>query len=164
MRPDRTYGQMKDLRDRLITALFLMIEHKNGAFVLGERQQLAVHRLPELLLQELLFGIGIGVRKGFHVVRRSFIPGRKRCHSDGPLFTAAFPLILRDVDDDPVKISRDLRLTTKVIQGAIETQKDLLREVVNLLPVAGQTQQRSKDHGLVLADDLLELGMCLQVR
>jgi hypothetical protein len=32
------------------------------------------------------------------------------------------------------------------------------------LPVAGQTQQRSKDHGLVLADDLLELGMCLQVR
>lgn len=75
---------------------------------------------------------------------------------------AAFPLVLRDVDGDAIEVGSEEGLATKVWKGTVEAKKDLLGEVIEVFPAAGETQEGSEDHGLMVADHLLEGEISVQ--
>ena len=74
----------------------------------------------------------------------------------------ALPLVLRNVDCDAVEVGADERFAAKAGQGAIETEEDVLGEVVDVIGVAGETREGAEDHLLMIADDLLEAGLAQQ--
>lgn len=69
---------------------------------------------------------------------------------------AALPLVLGYVDGDAVEIGGDEGVAAKAGQGAVEAEKDVLGEVVEMLAAAGEAQQSAKDHVLMVAYHLLE--------
>jgi hypothetical protein len=70
--------------------------------------------------------------------------------------TTTLPFVLRDVDGDAVEIGGDEGFAAKAWQGAVETEEDVLGEVVDVLAIAGEAQEGAEDHGLMVAYQLLE--------
>ena len=68
----------------------------------------------------------------------------------------AFPFVLGDVDCDSIEVCGKEGFATKVGEGPVEAEKDLLGKVIEVFPAAGKTQEGSEDHGLMVADHLLE--------
>ena len=79
---------------------------------------------------------------------------------------AALPLVLGDVDGDAVEVGSDEGFAAKAGQGAVEAEKDVLGEVVEMLAAAGEAQEGAEDHVLMVAYHLLEgeIGRSSRVR
>ena len=69
---------------------------------------------------------------------------------------AALPLVLRDVHRDAVEIGGDKGFAAKTRQSSVEAEEDFLCQVVEMLAAAGEAQKGAEDHGLMVADQLLE--------
>jgi hypothetical protein len=74
------------------------------------------------------------------------------------------PLVLRDIDCDPVQVGCNQGLAAKTRQGAVEPQKDVLGEIIDVLTASGQAQQGTEDHRLMVAYQLLEGEIDVQAR
>jgi hypothetical protein len=77
---------------------------------------------------------------------------------------AALPLVLRYVDGDAVEIGGEEGFAAKTGEGSVEAEENLLGEVFEVFPAAGQAQEGAEDHGLMVAYDLLEGEIGLQGR
>ena len=66
------------------------------------------------------------------------------------------PFILRHVHRNAIQIRRHQRLSAKVWQRAIQPQKHLLRQIIQVLAASRQPQQCTEYHRLMLAHDLFE--------
>lgn len=129
-----------------------MIEDKNGSLDLAEAEELLIDRLLELALFYLLLGVAAGMRKA--LLPSGGVVGERDMRAI--IAASAFPLVLGDVDGDSVEVGGEEGLATKVGEGSVEAKKDLLGKVVEVLPAAGETQEGPEDHGLMVADHLLE--------
>jgi hypothetical protein len=152
MRSDGTDGQIQGIGDLIVGAFFLMIEDENGALDLAEALEVLFDGLLELMLLDLLFGIAAGVREA--VLPAGGVVGE----GDESEFVAAaaFPLVLSNVDGDAVEIGGEEGFAAKAGEGAVEAEEDLLGEVVDVFPAAGEPQKGAEDHRLVVAYHLLE--------
>ena len=70
--------------------------------------------------------------------------------------SSSFPLVLGDVDGDAVEIGSDEGFAAKAGESAIEAEKDLLGEIVDVLTASGEAQKGAEDHGLMVVHHLLE--------
>jgi len=162
MRSYRTYGQLEQLGDLLITALFLMIKHQDGPFRFRKLQKLVIHGLPELFLRQRGLGIRHGIGKVLDPLGILILFAVKDRRGDILAFLAPpLPLILGNVYDDAVEIGGNLRIAAKVLQATVEPEKDLLRQVLHIA-AAGKAQQGTEDAILLRPDDLFEFGGGLQ--
>src|SRR5277367_6098293 len=76
----------------------------------------------------------------------------------------ALPFVLRNVYYDAVEVGRQQGFSAKCRQRAVEAEKNLLRQVLNVLTAAVQPQEGAKDHLLMVADDLFEIEVVRQER
>jgi hypothetical protein len=124
--------------------------------------QMRFHALLELALFERLESVGAGIFE-------AFLPGPGGTLAVAVFFRerdvlavdalAAFPFVLRDVDGDAVEIGADQGFAAKAGQGAVEAEKDVLGEIVEVVGVTGQAREGAEDHLPMIADDLLEAGL-----
>jgi hypothetical protein len=152
MSPDGSDGHPQGIGDLLVGALLLMIEDEDGSFYLAEALEVLFDRLLELSFLELLLGVAVGVGETVFPV------GGVVGEGDVGIAVAAstLPLILSDVDGDAVEIGGDESIAAKVGKGAVETEEDVLGEIVKVLAAAGEAQKGAEDHLLMVAYDLLE--------
>ena len=88
---------------------------------------------------------------------------RGRDRHQRPLHAApALPFVLRNVYYDAVEVGRQQGFSAKCRQRPIEPEKDLLRQVLNVLTAAVQPHEGAKDHLLMVAYDLLEIEVIRQ--
>ena len=135
-----------------------MIEDKNGSLDLAEAQELLIDRLLELAFFYLLLGVAAGM--GQTLLPCGGVVGER--DMSAIVAAPAFPLVLGDVDGDAVEVGGKEGLATKVGEGSVEAKKDLLGKVVEVFPAACQAQEGSEDHGLMVADHLLEGEIVVQ--
>ena len=75
----------------------------------------------------------------------------------GAIFAATtLPLVLGHVYGDAVEVGGDEGLAAKAGKGAVEAEEDVLGEVVEVLAGAGEAQEGTEDHVLMVVHDLLE--------
>jgi hypothetical protein len=152
MRSYRADGHAERVGDLLVAALFLMIEHEDGSLNLAETLELLFDGLLKLALLYLLLGVAIRMSE-------TFLPaGGVVGEGDVgvAVAAAALPLVLGDVDGDAVEVRGDEGLAAEAGQGAIEPKKDVLGEIVDVLPAAGKAQESAEDHLLMVVYHLLE--------
>lgn len=153
MRPDRANRHPEHLGNLLIRPFFLMIKNQHSTLHLAQLVQLIFNAQPEFILGKLLLRVRAGMLQPV-LPTRDLVRDR---HCRLCVSLPSLPLILRNVYGNAIKISREQRLAAKAGQRTIQPQKDLLRQIFNVLPAAGQTHQRAEDHRLVVADNLLEV-------
>ena len=152
MRADGSDGHAEGVGDLLVAALLLMIEDEDGSLDVAEALELLFDRLLELALFYLLFGVAVRVRKTVFPARGVVGEG-----DVGVAVAAApLPLVLRNIDGDAVEVGGDEGLATEAGERAVEAKEDILGEVVEMLAAAGEAQEGAEDHGLMVADQLLE--------
>jgi hypothetical protein len=121
--------------------------------------QLLLYRISELPLGELLLRIRAGVGHAIFPVGLLFGEGNQ----GAVVAAAALPFILGHVGDDAIEVRAEQSVTAEAAEGPVQAEKDLLGEIVDMFPAAGQTNEGTEDHGLMVSDDLLEAGVgCLQ--
>jgi hypothetical protein len=152
MSPDSTDGHAEGVGDLLVGALLLMIEDEDGSLDVAETLEVLFDRLLELVLLQLL--LGVAVRVGETLFPGGDIIGEGDV--DVTIAAAALPLVLGDVDGNAVEIGRNQGISTKAGQGAIEAEKHVLGQVVEVLAAAGEAQEGAEDHILMVAYYLLE--------
>ena len=152
MSPDRTNGHAEGVGDLFVAALLLMIKDEDGSLDVAETLEVLFDGLLELALLQLLLGVAVGV--GETVLPGGDIIGEGDV--EVAVAAAALPLVLGDVDGNAVEIGRNERVSTKAGQGAVEAEKDVLGEIVEMFAAAGEAQQGAKDHLLMVAYHLLE--------
>lgn len=108
--------------------------------------------LLELSFFDLLLGVAVGV--GEAVFPAGGLVGEREVGA--VVAAAALPLVLRDVDGDAVEVSGDEGFAAETGEGAVETEEDVLGEIVEVLAAAGEAQESAKDHLLMVAYHLLE--------
>lgn len=141
--------------DAFVGLLFLMIEDEYGALGRAEGLEVLLDGVLQFTGGELL--LGVGSRAGEPVVPAGFGVGEG---GEGLVVAAAaFPLILGDVDGDAIEVGGEQGVSAEVGKGAEETKKDLLGEILQVLPAAGEAKQGAEDHVLVCADQVLEGGV-----
>src|SRR5690348_17194430 len=69
---------------------------------------------------------------------------------------ASLPFILSDIDRDAIEIGCYQSFAAEIWQRAIESQKYLLCQIVDMFAAACQAKQGAKDHGLMVLHNLLE--------
>jgi hypothetical protein len=158
--PHRSDRHPQRIRNLLVAAFFLMIEDQDRSLNLAKDLKLLLHSLLELAFFYLLLGVAVGVRKPL-LPGRSFV--RKR-HMGAIITSPPFPLVLRDIHRDPVKIGSDQGFAAKTRQRTVEPEKNILRKIIDMLTTAGQAQQGAKDHCLMVAYQLLEGEIDVQAR
>jgi hypothetical protein len=155
MRAHGANRQFERLRNLLITALLLMIEHQYGPLDRAELLQLLFYRIPELLLGKLLLRVWAGVWQAIFPVRVLIRKGNQR-----PVVAAtALPFVLGHVGDDAIQVGAEQGFAAKGTQRPVEAQKDLLGKIVDMFAAAGQANKGAEDHGLMVSDNLLEAGV-----
>jgi hypothetical protein len=152
MSADGSDGHAEGVGDLVVGALLLMIEDDDGSFDLAEALELLVDGLLELALFYLLFGVAVGV--GEAVFPGGGVVGEGDVGV--AVAAAALPLVLGDVDGDAVEIGGDEGFAAEGGKGAVEAEEDVLGEVVEMLATAGEAQKGAEDHGLMVANQLLE--------
>ena len=152
MGPDSADGHAKGVGDLFVGALLLMIEDEDGSLDLTEALELLLDGLLELAFFDLLFGVSVRVRET--VLPAGDVIGERDVGV--AVAAAALPLVLRDVDGDTVEVGSDQGLATKTGQGAVEAEKDILGEVVEVFAAAGEAQEGAEDHVLMVAYHILE--------
>ena len=152
MGPDGPEGHTEGVGDLLVGAFFLMIEDEDGPFDLTEALELLFDRLLELALFYLL--LGVAIRVGETVFPAGGLVGEGDVGV--AVSAAALPLVLRDVDGDAVEVGRDKGLATKAGQSAVEAEEDVLGEIVEVFAAAGEAQEGTEDHVLMVVYHLLE--------
>jgi hypothetical protein len=152
MGPDGADGHAESVGDLLVGALLLMIKDEDGPLDVAEALELLFDGLLELTLLYLLLGVAIGMRETV------FPSGGFVGEGDVgvAVAAAALPLVLGDVDCDAVEVGGDEGIAAKAGQGAVEAEKDVLGEVVEVLAAAGEAQKSAEDHLLMVAYHLLE--------
>lgn len=158
MGSDGADGHAECVADLLIAALLLMIEDEDGSLDLAQALELLFNGLLELTLLDLLLSIAVGM--GEPVLP----PGRVVGDGDvGVTVTApALPLVLGNVNGDAIEIGSDKGFTAKAGEGAVEAEKHVLGEIVEVLTAAGEAQERAEDHILMVAYHLLEGEISVQ--
>ena len=152
--------QVERVGDLIVGTLFLMIEDDYGALDLAEALEVLFDGLLKLALLDLLLGVAAGVRE-------AVLPagGVVRYGDVGAVVTAAtLPLVLGDVDGDAVEVGGEEGFAAKAGEGAVETEEDLLSQIVEVFSAAGQAQEGAEDHVLMVVDHLLEGEIGLQGR
>jgi hypothetical protein len=166
MSPDSADGHAESVGDLLVGTLLLMIEDEDGALDVAEALEVLFDGLLELALLYLLLGVAVGM--GETVLPAGDVVGERDVGV--AVATAALPLVLGDVDGDAVEVSGDEGIAAKAGQGAVETEEDVLGEVVEVFAAAGEAQKGAEDHVLMVAYHLLEgeigvqAGLDLRVR
>ena len=145
-------GKAQGVGDLIVTALFLMIEDEDGALDLAEALELLFDGPLELTFFDLLLGVGVGV--GETVFPAGGVVGEGDVGV--AVAAAALPLVLGDVDGDAVEVGGDEGFAAKAGERAVEAEKDVLGEVVEMLATAGEAQEGAEDHVLMVAYHLLE--------
>ena len=145
-------GHAERVGDLLVGALFLMIKDEDGSLDVAEALELIFDGLLELSLLDLLLGVAVGVGETV------FPAGGFIGEGDVSAVVAAatLPLVLRDVDGDAVEIGGDEGFAAKAGQSAIEAEKDVLGEILEVLAAAGEAQKGAEDHVLMVAYHLFE--------
>jgi hypothetical protein len=151
-------GHAQSVGDLLVGAFFLMVEDEDGSLYLAEVLELLFDRLLELALFYLLLGVSVGM--GETVLPAGGVVGERDVGA--VVAASALPLVLGDIDGDAVEVSGDEGIATKAGKGAVETEEDVLGEVVEMLAAAGEAQEGAEDHGLMVADQLLEGEISVQ--
>ena len=152
MSPDRTNGHAEGVGDLLVAALLLMIKDEDGSLDVAETLEVFFDGLLELALLQLLLGVAVGV--GETVLPGGDIIGEGDV--EVAVAAAALPLVLGDVDGDAVEVGGDEGVAAKAGQGTVETEEDVLGEVIEVLAAAGEAQKGAEDHLLMVAYHLLE--------
>ena len=158
MRSYGSNGHAQRVGDLLVGALFLMIKHEDAPLDLAEPLELLFDGLPKLVLFYLFLGVAIRMSKTLLPAGSVVGEGDVR----PVVATAALPLVLGNVDRDPVKVGSDQGFAAKAGQGTIEPEEDVLGKVVEVLPAAGEAQKGAEDHLLMVAYHLLEGEISLQ--
>ena len=160
---DGVDGEAQRGGDALVTEVFLVKEHKDGAFCGWQAEEGGIDGGGSFGFAEVLFG-GTGVL-AFEVARRLvFEPGGGSVDVVGrggggdvvAVAAAAFPLVLADVDGDAVEVGGDLGVAAEVREGAEEAEEHLLGEVFEVRTGAGEAMEGAEDEGLLLADEGFE--------
>ena len=147
--------QFERLRNLLVTALLLMIEHQYGPLDRAELLQLLFYRIPELLFGKLLLRVRAGVWQAIFPVRFFIRKGNQ-----GPIVAAAaLPFILGHVGDDAIEVGAEQGFAAEGAKRPVEAEKDLLGKIVDMFAAAGEANEGAEDHGLMVSDDLLEAGV-----
>jgi hypothetical protein len=133
MGSDCADGQVERVGDLIVGTLFLMIEDDYGAFDLAETLEMGFDGLLKFALFDLLFGVAAGV--GETVFPAGGVVG----YGDvgAVVAAAALPLVLGDVDSDAVEVGGEEGFSAEAGKGAVETEEDLLGEIVEVFPAAG---------------------------
>ena len=152
MSPDRTNGHAEGVGDLLVAALLLMIKDEDGSLDVAETLKVLFDRLLELALLQLL--LGIAIRVGETIFPGGDIIGEG--DMDISIATAALPLVLGDIDGDAVEVGGDEGIPAKTGQRAVETEEDVLGQIVEVLAAAGEALEGAEDHVLMVAYYLLE--------
>ena len=118
---DGVEREVEGLGDLLIGAVFLVEEDEYGAFEVGESLEMGIDGVGELVLFELLDGIGGGV---FEAVFPVGVVGEGEVAA--VFAAAALPLVLGDVDCDAIEVSGDMGFAAEVGEGAEEAEEDVL--------------------------------------
>jgi hypothetical protein len=145
-------GHTERVGDLLVGALFLMIKDEDGSLDVAETLELLFDGLLELVVLELLLGVAVRVREA--VFPAGGVVGERDVGA--VVAAAALPLVLGDVDGDAIEVGGDEGFAAETGQGAIEAEEDVLGEIVEVLAAAGEAQEGAEDHGLMVADQLLE--------
>jgi hypothetical protein len=159
MRSYGSDGHAQGIGDLLVGALFLMIKHEDGPLDLAEPLEVLFDGLPKLALFYLLLGVAIRMSKT--LLPAGGVVGEGDVRS--VVATAALPLVLGNVDGDPVKVGSNKGFAAKAGQGTIEAEEDVLGKVIEVLPAAREAQKGAEDHLLMVAYHLLEAEIGLQV-
>ncbi len=145
-------GQGERVGDLLVRALFLMIEDQHGPFDLAEALKMGFDGLLKLALLDLLLGVTAGVGEAVlptgGVVRYGDV--------SAVVAAAALPLVLSDVDGNAIEVSGEEGFAAKAGEGPVETEEDLLSQIVEVFPAAGEAQEGAEDHVLMVVHHLLE--------
>jgi len=159
VRSHRADRKPQRIRDLLVAAFFLMIEDQHRPLNFAEKLKLFFDGLLELLFFYPLLGIAVGVRQ-------PILPGRRfvRERYVRAVVAPPLPLVLRDINRDPVEIGGDQGLTAKTRQRPVEPQKDILRKIIDVLTASGQAEEGTEDHRLMIAYQLLEGEIDVQAR
>lgn len=144
VRAYRVDGQAERDGDALIAAFLLVIEDEHGAFDFGQRQEFFVDRALGVCVVHKLLG-GAGVLAGQAVAGEVFEPPSGGVFveegwlgsEDGALTATAFPLVLREIDDDAIEVGGDGSVTAKLRQSAVEAEEGFLGEVFDVRAGAG---------------------------
>jgi len=159
---DGADGQAQGERDVLVAALLLMIKDENGSLLVRELHESAVDGFEDLLALVELLGVGFVRGEGFDEGGGVVVGVFGGAETVGAILAAALPLILGDINDDAVEVGGELGVALKVDEPAVEAEEDLLGQIleagVAMRTGAGEAQERPEDEGLVLADDVLEVG------
>jgi hypothetical protein len=158
MSPYGPDGHTESIGDLLVGTLFLMIEDEDGPLDLAEPLELLFDGLPKLALFYLFLGVAIRMSKTLLPAGGVVREGDVRT----VVATAALPLVLGNVDRDPVKVGSHQGFAAKAGQGTIEPEEDVLGKVVEMLPAAREAQKGAEDHLLMVAYHLLEAEIGLQ--
>ncbi len=75
---------------------------------------------------------------------------------------AALPFVLRHIDDDAMEIRGEERVASKRGKRAIESQEDILGEIIDMFAGSGESDEHTEDHLLVFCHDAFELGRVVQ--
>ena len=160
---DGVDGELERGGYTLVAAFFLVVEDEDGALHFGELLEGGVDGLLQVRVHHALLG-GAGVLAGVGVAGEVFYPG---CGIGlvvegwfwGDVFAflaAALPLVLGEVEDDPVEVSGQGRVAAEVREGAVEAEEGFLGEVFDLRAGAGEAGERAEDHGLMLSHEGFE--------
>jgi hypothetical protein len=132
MSPHGADGHAEDVGDLLVGALLLMIEDEDSSFDLTKALEVIFHGLLKLTFFQLLLGVAAWALEA--VFPMADVVGEGDV---GAIITAtAFPLVLGDVDGDAVEVGGDERFTSEARESAVETEKDVLSEIVDVLAAA----------------------------
>ena len=152
MGPDGPDRHPEGVGDLLIGALLLMIKDEDGAFDVAEALELFLDGLLKLALLDLL--LGVAVRVGETVFPPGDVVGERDVGV--AITTPALPLVLGDIDGDAVEVGGDEGIPAKTGQRAVETEEDVLGQIVEVLAAAREAQEGPEDHLLMVAYHLLE--------
>ena len=157
---DGADGEGEGFGDLEVGALLLMVEDEDGALDGAEGLEVEFDEGGELVVFELVFGAGAGVfEEVFPGAGVGGVGGVGEGGVAAVFAAAALPLVLGDVDGDAVEVGADEGLSAEGGEGAVEAEKDVLGEVVEVVVAAGEACERAEDHGLVFLDDVLEGGL-----
>lgn len=162
VRADGAYRHFQGSGDLFVALFFLMIEDEDGSFDGAELLEPVFNGLAELAFRELLFCVGRRVGETILPIEGIVFAGSGDGDERTFVAAAAFPFILSDVDDDAVEVGAKERFATEGGEGAVEAEEDILGEVFQVFTTAGKAHESAEDHGLMVADDLLEIGVGVQ--
>ena len=158
MRPYGSDGHAECVGDLLVAALLLMIKDEDGSLDLAEALEVLFDRLLEFALLQLLLGVAVGV--GEAIFPAGGVVGERDVGV--AVATAPLPLVLGDVDGDPVEVGGDEGIAAKARQGTVKAEEDVLGQIVEVLAAACKAQEGAEDHVLMVAYHLLEGEIGLQ--